>query len=147
PQSAFWCILLLLIGCIPWALGCCVYTIRSREYSLSPDGITIRYLKRYCRFYQWSIIKEISFCDVNHNKGQNFDKVIRIVAFDENKVSVPGWSLLQRHEYWRDYHYQMRNYALIILIDYSQELCDNIHELSGKTILDLRTTEWTDSEL
>lgn len=137
------CGMLLFIGCSVCGLFFFLFIVSSREYFVDPNGITIRYFKRYKVKYSWKDIGTVIVCDVNHapKNPDNFDLVIRIsIGIEKNGPSHSNEPMvLSRHDLWRRSEYGIIHFRKVILIEYSESRLAQIQEMSQKDIVYLLT--------
>ena len=114
--------LLLVLGLSVTLLGVFLYALENREYSLSPNGFSIRYLGSFVVRYDWESVRSVCICDVNHASKNytHFDLVIRIEC-DTKKHGPLRTDLesLDPHRLWRKQEYNLWHYRKVILIEYS----------------------------
>jgi len=142
--SVVMCVLLMSFGISVYVLFLFFYMVDTREFSMDKEGISIRYLKKHFKHYQWCEVSSITVCDVHHaSKDESrYELVIRLVIGNEKYgpySKTKRWSGLRGEELWRSSLYSMKHFKNILLLTYSPERFLKVQELSGKTIDDQRT--------
>lgn len=141
--SSLMCIVLAFGGFVLCGFAFFLYAEQSREYSVSSEGITIRYLRKWEVWYPWASVDNIAICGVNHaaKDWTVYDIVIRIVIGTEKNgpFSNNQKFTLSGHERWRSFEYGLFHFQKIVIIDYSQERLKKLYELNMKPIIDCRT--------
>lgn len=126
--------LLLVLGLAISLLGIFLYALESREYKLSTNGFSLRYLGSFVVRYDWDSVRSICVCDVNHaaKDHTHFDLVIRI----ECNTTKPGLlrtdlASLDPHMLWRKQEYNWWYYREVILIEYFPSRLEELMEVAG----------------
>lgn len=132
-------ILMLALGIGQFLYFYFTFVLEGRKYKLDENGIWILYGKFIKKFYPWVSFQKIVVCDFDHatKNPTNCSIIIRLASFEEpygpsspqKKYSLTG--SLSGIESWREYHYTIRHFTHILVLEYSPELLDEILQLSN----------------
>ena len=129
---------LIVIGLLICMLGLLSYCVSTREYSITNSGIIISYLKTFQVNYPWSVVSQISICDINHAAKDNsvFDLVIRIVIGKEESGPTSGSGPIRNSKFskWRTMEYHAVHFRTIINVEHSPLRLEEIRGASQKDI-------------
>ena len=131
-HGAAWCLVFILF-CALLTLVFVLQTIwQFRKYTISSDGISVAYFKRFAKHYTWNAISEIGICRVHFSTKGGSEMVLRIVIGPE--PCGPSYGYGQ----WTYLRYSMIHHSRIVIIDYSTALHSEIEALCPLKICDYR---------
>lgn len=134
---AFWGWIFFIFCTISYL--CFIYAIDTREYQLTAQGITIRYLHRFTVFYQWDNFSSIHICHLHYAPKNSalYDTAIRCVVGIEKKGPFSHPSR-KRIGQWQEFDYTRSHYKKVLVIEYSETRWTEFVQSCPCTIRDIR---------
>lgn len=139
-------ILVFVIGAAFCAFCIFGYAIDTREYAVTDTGIQIRYLGKFNDEYRWQDVSHICVCDVNYAPKDHttFLLAVRIAFGPEKDGPANGKTVANASTVakWRKSEYHFIHFRKILLIDYSEQVADEIRKASNREVDYLFTAEY-----
>lgn len=111
--------------------------IASRKYSVSSDGIIVKYPLGINKLYSWDSFSEISLCKIHYASGST-KHILAIRCAIGCATCVPKNATTARAQ-WSTMTYEVMNYKKLISIYYSPERYAEFEELCPYPIKDYKS--------
>lgn len=108
--------------------------VKTREYELSNQGITIRYLGKYKRTYSWDCIRRICICTVFRSSDRLPGKLVIWCTAGKVRKEPPKGNRIS----WNQGEYILMHFRSILLVEYSPERLEEFKKYSKQEISDYR---------